>query len=171
MKGEYCVTGENAVEIAKKVGTRFFLLGLSLYELRMNRYIVSGNPSGTFLHVHLVPALSLVQNQQVIPLGKPQVNTCVNVRSLPSEEGEVLGKLYNNSVGTFISEENGWYQITSGLSSRSTPPLGSTAPLPLAPAVMPSRLLPWLKSRSTPPLGSSVPLACNKLQINIKYFS
>lgn len=43
-----------------------------------------------------------------------QVNSCVNVRSLPSEEGEILGKLYNNSVGTFISEENGWYQITSG---------------------------------------------------------
>lgn len=43
-----------------------------------------------------------------------QVSTCVNVRSLPSEEGEILGKLYNNSVGTFISEENGWYQISSG---------------------------------------------------------
>ena len=33
---------------------------------------------------------------------------------MPSEEGEILGKLYNNSVGTFISEENGWYQINSG---------------------------------------------------------
>lgn len=43
-----------------------------------------------------------------------QVNNYVNVRSLPSEEGDILGKLYNNSVGTFISEENGWYQITSG---------------------------------------------------------
>lgn len=43
-----------------------------------------------------------------------QVNDYVNVRSLPSEEGEIVGKLYNNSVGTFISEENGWYQITSG---------------------------------------------------------
>lgn len=43
-----------------------------------------------------------------------QVRKYVNVRSLPSEEGEILGKLYNNSVGTFISEENGWYQITSG---------------------------------------------------------
>ena len=43
-----------------------------------------------------------------------QVNSYVNVRSLPSEEGEILGKLYNNSVGTFISEENGWEQITSG---------------------------------------------------------
>lgn len=43
-----------------------------------------------------------------------QVNRYVNIRSLPSEEGEVLGKLYDNSVGTFIAEENGWYLITSG---------------------------------------------------------
>lgn len=43
-----------------------------------------------------------------------QVNNYVNIRSLPSAEGEVLGKLYNNSVGTFLGEEDGWYQITSG---------------------------------------------------------
>lgn len=43
-----------------------------------------------------------------------QVNNYVNVRSIPSEEGEIVGKLYNNSVGTFQGEENGWYQITSG---------------------------------------------------------
>lgn len=43
-----------------------------------------------------------------------QVRKYVNVRSIPSEEGEILGKLYNNSVGTFVSEEDGWYQITSG---------------------------------------------------------
>ncbi len=43
-----------------------------------------------------------------------QVNDYVNVRSIPSEEGDILGKLYNNSVGTFQGEENGWYQITSG---------------------------------------------------------
>ena len=43
-----------------------------------------------------------------------QVNNYVNVRSLPTTESEIVGKLYNNSVGTFISEEDGWYQITSG---------------------------------------------------------
>ncbi len=43
-----------------------------------------------------------------------QVNNCVNVRSIPSEEGEILGKLYDNSVGTFLGEENGWYHISSG---------------------------------------------------------
>lgn len=43
-----------------------------------------------------------------------QVHNYVNVRSLPSESGEVLGKLYDKSVGTFLSEEDGWYQIQSG---------------------------------------------------------
>ncbi len=43
-----------------------------------------------------------------------QVRNYVNVRSLPSEEGEILGKLYNNSAATVLGEENGWYRITSG---------------------------------------------------------
>lgn len=66
-----------------------------------------------------------VEEQEVVPaepteedmfrnLVIAQVNDYVNVRSIPSEEGEILGKLYNNSVGTFLGEENGWYQITSG---------------------------------------------------------
>ncbi|MGN0132469.1 MAG: NlpC/P60 family protein [Lachnospiraceae bacterium] len=43
-----------------------------------------------------------------------QVNDYVNVRSMPSEEGEILGKLYDDSVGEFISEQDGWYEIKSG---------------------------------------------------------
>ena len=43
------------------------------------------------------------------------VNDYVNVRDLPSEaDGNIVGKLYDNSVGHFIEEENGWYKITSG---------------------------------------------------------
>lgn len=43
-----------------------------------------------------------------------KVNDYVNVRDMPSEEGEIIGKLYDKSVGTFLSEENGWYKIKSG---------------------------------------------------------
>ncbi len=43
-----------------------------------------------------------------------KVNNYVNVRSDASEESEVVGKLYDKSVGTFISEKNGWYEINSG---------------------------------------------------------
>lgn len=42
-------------------------------------------------------------------------NDYVNVRQEPSEESEILGKLYDKSAGDFISEaEGGWYQIKSG---------------------------------------------------------
>ena len=43
-----------------------------------------------------------------------QVNDCVNVRAEASEESEVIGKLYNNSVGNLIEEEGDWYKIESG---------------------------------------------------------
>lgn len=43
-----------------------------------------------------------------------QVTNYVNVRSTPSEEGEIVGKLYDKSVGTFLSEKDGWYEINSG---------------------------------------------------------
>ncbi len=43
-----------------------------------------------------------------------RVTNYVNVRSIPSEEGEIVGKLYDKSVGTFLSEKNGWYEIQSG---------------------------------------------------------
>lgn len=43
-----------------------------------------------------------------------KVNDYVNVRNMPSEEGEIVGKLYNKSVGSFIEEEDGWYKISSG---------------------------------------------------------
>lgn len=42
------------------------------------------------------------------------VNRYVNIRSIPSEEGEILGKLYDNSAGVLVSEQDGWYEITSG---------------------------------------------------------
>lgn len=42
------------------------------------------------------------------------VNDYVNIRKEASEESEILGKLYNNGVGTVEGEENGWYLITSG---------------------------------------------------------
>lgn len=42
------------------------------------------------------------------------VTNYVNIRSIPGEEGEILGKLYDDSVGRKIAEENGWYFIESG---------------------------------------------------------
>ena len=54
------------------------------------------------------------EEEQFKSLVIAQVNDYVNVRDIPSEEGEIVGKLYDESVGHFIEEENGWYKITSG---------------------------------------------------------
>lgn len=61
-----------------------------------------------------IEEIELSEDDMLKNLVIAQVTNYVNVRNMPSEEGEIVGKLYNNSVGTYISEENGWYQITSG---------------------------------------------------------
>lgn len=43
-----------------------------------------------------------------------QVTNYVNLRSEPSEEGEILGKLYNNSAATVLEVAGDWYKIKSG---------------------------------------------------------
>ena len=42
------------------------------------------------------------------------VDEYVNIRSEANLDGEIVGKLYDESVGQFIKEENGWYEIESG---------------------------------------------------------
>ena len=43
-----------------------------------------------------------------------QVSNYVNIRDAASEEGEVVGKLYNNSAGEWLGAEGDWYKIKSG---------------------------------------------------------
>ena len=43
-----------------------------------------------------------------------QVDNYVNVRDAAGEEGDVVGKLYNNSAATVEATEGDWYKITSG---------------------------------------------------------
>ncbi|HAG69371.1 MAG TPA: hypothetical protein DCL38_05300 [Lachnospiraceae bacterium] len=38
----------------------------------------------------------------------------VNVRALPSDDSEVVGKLYNHSAGEWLDKEGDWYKISSG---------------------------------------------------------
>lgn len=65
-----------------------------------------------------VPAVTNVVASPYDGIAISQVHDYVNVRSLPSIEGEVVGKLYNNCAATIIEKvgEKGdyWYQIESG---------------------------------------------------------
>lgn len=54
------------------------------------------------------------QKSEYADIAIAQVDNYVNVRDAANEEGNVVGKLYNNSAATVEAEENGWYKITSG---------------------------------------------------------
>lgn len=43
-----------------------------------------------------------------------QVTNFVNIRNKSSEEGDIIGKLYNKDAATILGEEDGWYKIKSG---------------------------------------------------------
>lgn len=42
------------------------------------------------------------------------VTDSVNVRSLPSEDSEIVGKLYHNCAGKLLAQKDGWSNIQSG---------------------------------------------------------
>lgn len=55
------------------------------------------------------------EEKEYVNLVIAKCNDYVNVRQEPNEEAEILGKLYDKSVGEFVSEaDGGWYEITSG---------------------------------------------------------
>ncbi|MDF2909048.1 MAG: hypothetical protein K0R34_4369 [Herbinix sp.] len=43
-----------------------------------------------------------------------KVSDYVNIRSIPGEEGVILGKLYNNSAATIVEKSDDWYKVKSG---------------------------------------------------------
>ncbi len=43
-----------------------------------------------------------------------QVNDYVNIRNKPSEDGAIIGKLYDDSVGEKLGADDGWIKIKSG---------------------------------------------------------
>ena len=61
-----------------------------------------------------VPEEPKEESQDFSGLVIAQVDNYVNVRSTPDESGEIVGKLYDKSVGELVEEKDGWYNIVSG---------------------------------------------------------
>lgn len=59
-------------------------------------------------------ALDKAQKENYTGLCIAQVSDYVNVRSEANEEGEIVGKLFDKSVGDVEATEDGWYLINSG---------------------------------------------------------
>lgn len=65
-------------------------------------------------------SIQVVQNEAPVvkteydDIAIAQVDNYVNIRSTAGEDGEVVGKLYNNSACTVLGTEGEWYKIHSG---------------------------------------------------------
>lgn len=55
-----------------------------------------------------------VQTSIYDSIAMSQVDNYVNVRSLPSTDGEIVGKIYNNCAANIVGTEGEWYNIVSG---------------------------------------------------------
>lgn len=93
-------------------------LGLSLEEgVSLKTVARENNPDAQIVEPISFPSpvmRDLPEEEDFSNLVIAQVDDYVNVRSIPGTDGEIVGKLYDNSVGTFLEEQDGWYKIQSG---------------------------------------------------------
>jgi len=119
------VKGKN--QLAEELGTEINPEAEStrheVYEVGMGTDQISGLAEATgsafSLRENVMDREDMQLNDAEVPMQESNliiadVTNYVNIRSLPSEDGEILGKLYDNSVGKKHGEENGWYYIESG---------------------------------------------------------
>ena len=80
----------------------------------VNTESVEGSDSEVLNLVDAVTSENVPEEENFTNLVIAQVTDYVNVRDIPSEEGEVVGKLYNHSAGDLLETDGDWYKIKSG---------------------------------------------------------
>lgn len=78
--------------------------------LTLNEYYATAPESDVDVIGNLVPSVKSEYKDIVIA----QVDNYVNIRDRAGEDGQVLGKLYNESAAEIVGEDGDWYEITSG---------------------------------------------------------
>ena len=112
------VSGNDAVMGAAAFSTRALEEGMTLNDLPALT-IASGV---SFAEVQDPEAISFAvapdeEESEYANLAIAQVTDYVNVRSLPSTDGEIVGKIYNGSVAQVLAtagDNDDWFQIISG---------------------------------------------------------
>lgn len=103
----------------------------------------------------VAPVVSEYANKAVA-----QVNSYVNVRTQPSTDSAVAGKLYNNCVGTIVEQSGDWYRIQSGtLDGWISAPyvvVGDEALLKSVSTKVATVITPTLRVRKSASLDSSI---------------
>lgn len=103
----------------------------------------------------VAPVVSEYANKAVA-----QVSSYVNVRTQPSTDSSIAGKLYNNCVGTIVETSGDWYRIQSGtLDGWISAPyvvVGNEALLKSVSTKMATVITPTLRVRKSASVDSSI---------------
>ncbi len=101
-------SGASALNVASTNSSPFAGVALDI-----NNILLEANYTSTMALIQAQEAEATARAQYE-GVAIAQVDNYVNIRTIPSEEGEVVGKLYNKSAATVLEEKDGWYKITSG---------------------------------------------------------
>lgn len=101
-------TTEEVTEVTEENGTS------DSTEATSSENSVSEEETGELVDVVTEDENEADQEEDFTNLVIAQVNDYVNVRDQASEDGEIVGKLYNNSVGDLLETEGDWIKIKSG---------------------------------------------------------
>jgi cell wall-associated NlpC family hydrolase len=80
----------------------------------VNTESAEGSDAEVLNLVDAVTSKNVPEEENFTNLVIAQVTDYVNVRDIPSEDGEVVGKLYNHSAGDLLETDGDWYKIKSG---------------------------------------------------------
>lgn len=103
-----CIIGALALTTQPIIAKAFEVPVTGINVVINNMYIEEQN------NFNIYEYLTDIEESEFLNLGIAKVRNYVNIRNKPSEEGNILGKLYNHSAATILAEENGWYQVASG---------------------------------------------------------
>lgn len=105
---------EDVIQLVVEAGTDKNSDGIDQYGADAVKATVTKNKEVVDIFIPTASTAAQQELESFKNLVIARVDNYVNVRDIPSEDGEIVGKLYNNSVGSFIEEQDGWYKITSG---------------------------------------------------------
>jgi len=112
---EYVTVSENTTSVYAGVSSALGTYLVSAAEINANSLeMVANSEEDDLISSQNASEAAKVDAEDVSNLCVAKVDNFVYVRSEPSKDGEVKGKLYNKNVATVLAVEDGWYKIESG---------------------------------------------------------
>lgn len=104
----YCMIGTLALA-SQRTFAKAEEIPIAGIDLVLNNYLQNDNNTNE-IRDYLTKEVS----DELESISFAKVTSYVNIRGKASEDGEILGKLYDNSAATILEKKDDWYKVKSG---------------------------------------------------------